>query len=90
VEIGIPQGSQVSLILIAIKTSGLTAWVEVRVSGVKGQSFVDDLGWVTAARDVNQHVSKPEACAGENIDWAARRDLKLDTAKTEAALFNLR
>lgn len=36
---------------------------------------------------MNQVIRKVEACAAESIKWASRRDLKFDTAKTEASLF---
>jgi hypothetical protein len=32
-------------------------------------------------------VRKLEASAAESIQWASRRDLQFDTAKTDAALF---
>jgi len=86
-EAGIPQGSQVSPILFAIHTAGLMKWVEEGVQGVEGLSFVDDLGWVATGRNVHQVVRKLEACAGESIKWASRRDLKFDTVTTESALF---
>jgi hypothetical protein len=90
VEAGIPQGSLVSPIFFAIYTSGLIKCVEERVWGVEGLSFVDDIGWVATGRDVNQIVSKLEACARESIDWAERWGLEFDTTKPEAALFTRR
>jgi len=90
VEAGIPQGSLVSLILFAIDTSGHMKWVEERVAENEGLSFVDDVGWAATGSDVNQVVRKLEACARESIDWAERRELEFDTAKTEAVLFTRR
>jgi len=87
VEAGIPQGSPGSPILFAIYTSGLIKCVEERVAGIESLSFVDDIGWVVTATDVNQVVRKLQACARESIDWAERRELEIDTAETEAALF---
>jgi hypothetical protein len=60
--------------------------VEERVQA-EGLSFVDELGWVATVKDVNQVVENLEASAAESIEWASRRDLQFDTAKTEAALF---
>jgi len=51
---------------------------------------VDDVGWVATGSDVNRIVRKLEACARESIDWAERRELEFDTAKTEVALFTRR
>jgi len=45
---------------------------------------------VATGKDVNQVVKKHEACASESIEWASRRDLQFDSAKTEAALFTRR
>jgi hypothetical protein len=64
--------------------------VEERVSGIEGLSFVDDVGWVATGSDVSQVVRKLESCARESIDWAERRELEFDTAKTEAALVTRR
>jgi len=89
VEAGVPHGIPVSPILFAIHTAGLITWVEERVE-VEGLSIVDDLGWVASRKGVNQVVHKLEACARESIEWACRRDLQFDTAKTEAALCTLR
>jgi len=90
VEAGVPQGSPVSLILSAIYTSELIKWVEEYVSEAKGLSFVEDLGCVVSGSDVNQVVSILEICTTKSIEWASRRGLQSDTAKTEAALFTRR
>jgi hypothetical protein len=89
VEADIQQGSPVSPILFAIHTAGLINRVEERVQA-EGLSFVDALGWIGTRKDVNQVVRKLEACAAERIEWASRRDLQFDTAKTEVALFTRR
>ena len=90
VEAGVPQGSPVSPVLFAIHSAGLIKWVEERVQGIEGLSFVDHLGWVATGKDVNPVVRTLEACAAESIEWASRRDLQFDTAMTEAALFPCR
>jgi len=40
--------------------------------------------------DVNHVVSIVLRCAAKSIEWASRRGLQFDTAKTEAALFTRR
>ena len=40
--------------------------------------------------DVNQVVTIHQRCAPKSIEWASRRGLQFDTAKTEAALFTRR
>jgi len=89
VEAGVPQGSPVSPILIAIHTAGLMKWVEEGVQA-EGLSFVDDVGWVATAKDINRVVQRLEAWAAQSIVWTSRRDLQFDTAKTAAAPFTHR
>jgi hypothetical protein len=89
VEVGVPLGSPVSLIIFAIYTSGLLEWVEESGPG-EGLSFFNDLGWVATGSDVNQVVRTLEQCAAMSIEWASRQGLQFDTVKTEAALFTCR
>jgi len=81
------QGSPMSPILFAIYTSGRINWVEEYISEAEGLYIVDDLGWVATRSDVNHVVSILERCAARSIEWASRRVLQFDTAKTDAALF---
>jgi len=90
VEAGVPQGSPVSPILFAIYTLGLIKWVEEYVSEAEGLSCINDLSWVATGSDVNHVVSIFERCTAMSIEWASRRGLQFDTAKTEAALFTAR
>jgi len=87
VEAAVLQGSPVSPILIAIYTSGIMKSVEEYVSEAEGHSFIDDLGWVATRSDLNHVVLIFERCAAKSIEWARRRGLEFDTARTEAALF---
>jgi hypothetical protein len=89
VEAGVPQGSPVSPILFAIYTAGLIKWVKEHASA-EGLSLVDDLGWVATGSDVNHVVTILERCAAKSVEWAIRRGLQFDSAKTEAALFKRR
>jgi len=90
VEAGFLQRSPVLLILFAISTSGLIKWVEEYASEAEGLSFGDDLGWVATGNDVIHVVSILDRCAARSIEWASRRGLQFDTAKTAAALFPCR
>jgi len=64
VEADTPQGSLVSPILFAIYTSGLIKWVEERVAGAEGLSFVDIVGWV-ATRTMSTKSSENSKPAPE-------------------------
>jgi hypothetical protein len=88
-DTGFPQGSPVSLILISIQTAELIKWVE-QTFHTEGLSFVDGHGWVASGKDLNQVVENLEAGAAPSIEWASRRDLLFDTAKTDAELFTPR
>jgi len=90
VEAGVPRSSPVSPILFPIYTSGLIKWVEQYVSEAEGLSFAYDLGWVATGSDVNHVVSIHESCAAKSIEWATRRGLQFDTAKTQVALVTRR
>jgi hypothetical protein len=80
----------VSPILFAIYTSGLIKWVENYLSEAERLSFVDDLGWVATGSDVNHLVTIVERCSAKCIEWASRRGLQFDTAKTHVALLSHR
>jgi len=51
---------------------------------------VDDVGWVAMGNDDNQVMRKLEACRRESIVWAERWEMKVDSAKSEAAHFTSR
>jgi hypothetical protein len=82
----VAQGSPLSPILFAIYTSELMKWVEEYVSKAEGLSMVDDVGRVATGSDVNHVVSILVRCAAKRIEWACRRALQFDTAKTENVL----
>jgi hypothetical protein len=90
VEEGVPQGSPVSPILFGICTSGLIKRVEEDEAEGQGISFLDERGMVATGRNDNQVVMILERCAAMSIEWAGRRGLQFDTAKTQAAQFPLR
>jgi len=89
-EEGVPQSSPVSPSIFVIYTSGIIKWVEEYVSEAQGLSGLDHLGWVATRCDVNHVITISERCAAKSIDWASRRGVQFDTAKTEAALFTRR
>jgi len=90
VEVGVTQGSAVFPILFAIHTTGAMKSVEERVHAVEGLSFVDDIGWVSNGKNAKEGVMKLASSHTETIEWANRRDLQFNTAKTEAALLTCR
>jgi len=90
VEAGASQCTPVSPILFAIYTSRLIKSVEEYVSEAEGLSVEVDRGWVATRSDVNHVVSILGTCAAKSIEWARRRGLQFDTAKTEALRFTRR
>jgi hypothetical protein len=53
VDVDIPHGSPVTIIVIAMNMSGLITSVEQRISGVKGIAIVDNVGWVSTESNIN-------------------------------------
>jgi ribonuclease HI len=90
VNTGIPQGSPVSPILFAIYLSCLFPFVEVKVEGVEGISFADDVGWWVSGKDIPEIRLKLEKCARLSHIWAANNAVVFDAEKTEAILFSRR
>jgi ribonuclease HI len=64
--------------------------VEEYLSEPDGLSFLDAHCGVPTGNNVNQVVTILERCAAKSIEWAIRRGIQFDTAKTEAALFTRR
>jgi hypothetical protein len=90
VAAGVQQGSPGSRILYALYTSGLIMLVEEYVSEAEGLPFVEDRGWVGTGTDVHHVFPILERCTGKCIEWAGRKGLQFETAKTEAGLFTRR
>ena len=90
VEAGVPQGSPVLPIILAIYTAELMKSFKEYVSEAEGLFFGDVLSRVARGSDVNHVVSILERCAAKSTEWASRRVRQFDTAKTEAALFTRR
>jgi len=67
VETDIPLGAPVSLIPIAIYTTGLQNWVELTVQGLKFLSCGESLYSVTTWCDVNQVMKRNPVCDVESI-----------------------
>jgi hypothetical protein len=87
VEVGVPQGSSVSPILLAIYTSVLINWVQEYVSETEGLFIVHGLRWVVTGSDVNQVVIILERWAAKSVEWVNRRGQQFDTTNPEAVLF---
>ena len=84
---GLPQGSPVSPILFVLYVRLLSTAIETAVPGVRGLSFVDDQGLVTAASSVKEACRTLQHAAKVAIDWGVENGVQFDPGKTEAAFF---
>jgi len=87
VDTGVPQGSPAALILFVTYLSGVFDEVERRVPGVRGLSFVDDIGWWAEGKDDEAVAAKRSEAASASIGWAERNGVAFDHRKTEAVIF---
>jgi len=90
IELGIPQGLSVPLILFTIVKSGRWTWLEESIYWVKGLTLVDNVGCVATGSNFKEIVWKLDTCASESITWAALWELEFETARTDAAHFTRR
>ncbi|EED15962.1 reverse transcriptase, putative [Talaromyces stipitatus ATCC 10500] len=84
---GLPQGSPVSPILFVLYVHGLSRAIESRVPEVRGLSFVDDQGLITAASSVKETCRTLEKAAEVAIEWGVTNGVQFDSKKTEATFF---
>lgn len=84
---GLPQGSPVSPVLFVLYIRLLAAAIEAAVPGVRGISFVDDQGLITAASSVKEACKTLQQAAKVAIEWGVENGVQFDHGKTEAAFF---
>ena len=87
VDTGILQGSPAAPILFVTYLSGIFDEVEAEVPGIRGLSFVDDIGWWVEGADDEAVAAKLSEAAAASIDWAARNGVAFDHGRAEAAIF---
>jgi len=83
----IPRGSPAALILFVTYLSGISDEVEAAMPGIRGLSFVDDIGWWADWTDDEAVAAKLSEAAAAPIDWAASNGVAFDHGKMEAAIF---
>ena len=86
VDTGIPQGFPAAPILFITYLSGIFDEVERAVPGIKGLSFLDDIGWWVEGKDGEAGVAKLSDAVAASLDWAASNGVTFSHGKTEAAL----
>ena len=90
VTTGLPQGSSVSPVLLALYIAEIHQAVEGLVEDCRGISFVDDVTWIVKGYDIDDVAIKQEQCARASLEWADGNAVRFETAKTEAILFSRR
>jgi len=68
VDTGIPQGSPAAPILFVTYLSGIFDEVESTAPGIRGLSFVDDIGWWADGTDDEAVAAKLSETAAASID----------------------
>ena len=76
-----------SPILFVLYVRLLATAIETAVPGVKGLSFVDDQGLVTAARSIKEACKALQRAAKIAVDWGVENGVQFDPDKTELAFF---
>ena len=89
ISMGLPQGS-ISPLLFRIYMGGIHTWVEERVQGVKGLSFVDDILWLATGTSVREVSGLLEKLEKEVVRWGEKNAVVFESKKTEAILFSKR
>jgi len=56
-------------------------------AGVRGLSFVDDIGWWAEGKNAEEVAGKLSLAAAAAIEWAGKNGVAFDHGKTEAAIF---
>ena len=92
VEMGVPQGSPVLLVLFVKYLSWLFGRVEEKEEecGSDGISFVNDVGWVVEGGDFGECTQRLEGCVNEAQKWAKENACQVGVEKPEAILFTPR
>ena len=88
VRTGLPQGSPVSPLLFAVYMGGIHGQVCMRVQGVRGLSFVDDVMWLATGTSVREVSGALERAASEVVRWGEQNAVAFESRKTEAILFS--
>ncbi|QGA12366.1 hypothetical protein EYB26_000010 [Talaromyces marneffei] len=78
---GLPQGSPVSPILFVLYVRLLAAAIESAVPEVRGLSFMDDQGLVTAASSIREACKTLQHAAKVAIEWGLRTAFNLTLAR---------
>ena len=81
VMMGLPQGSPVCPVLLAIYIAEVDEAIESQVEGCRGISFVDDVTWLAKGTNLDD-IIKLEQCARASLEWAANNAVRFETSKT--------
>jgi len=82
--LGNPTSSPTAPFLSITYLSGIFDEMKRAVPGVRGLSFVDDIGWWADGKDDDAVTAKLSKAAAASIDWAASNGVAFDHGKTVA------
>ena len=80
-------GSPAAPILFITYLSGIFDAVERAAPGIRGLSFVDDIGWWAEGRNDKEVATKLLEVATAAMEWGWENGVAFDQGKTEAAMF---
>ena len=78
-EMGVPQGSILSVTLFSLKINSL---VEVLKSNIEGSLYVDDFLICYRGKNMNNIERQLQLCLGRIEKWASENGFKFSTSKT--------
>jgi len=78
VDTGVPQSSSVAPIRFITYLSGIFDVVERAAPGIRGLSFMDDIGWLAEGRNDKEVATKLSEAATAAMEWGRENGVAFD------------